>query len=89
MKESWKWMKDLLVIWQQYWQVKKKWKYCKSISNNALMMLNDALERSDVKDLFKTVKRYCSIKLESRLKKLKDDIEGSQNRHILSFKEFG
>ncbi|CAI2189218.1 12827_t:CDS:2, partial [Funneliformis geosporum] len=56
---------------------------------NAPIPLDTAFKRNDLKVLFKTVKRYCLAKFETRLEKLKKDLVGeSQNPHILSFKEF-
>ncbi|CAI2178665.1 18387_t:CDS:1 [Funneliformis geosporum] len=69
--------------------IKKIKEYLKSISRNAPIPLDTAFKRNDLKVLFKTVKRYCLAKFETRLEKLKKDLVGeSQNPHILSFKEF-
>ncbi|GES97025.1 hypothetical protein GLOIN_2v1474532 [Rhizophagus clarus] len=64
--------------------IDKIMKYLKDISNNAPAKL------SNVENAFtETVMLYCSAKLESRLKKLKDYIKNnSNNEHVKSFKDF-
>ncbi|CAG8685576.1 6391_t:CDS:1, partial [Funneliformis mosseae] len=54
--------------------------YLKSIFKDALVMLDIAFERSNIKSLFEAIMDYCSTKFESKLNKLKEDItKGSQN----------
>ncbi|CAG8459972.1 11243_t:CDS:1 [Funneliformis mosseae] len=49
--------------------------YVKSLSKDAPIKLNAALERGDVGNLFGDVLEYCSAKIDTRFDKLKDDIK--------------
>ncbi|GBB84360.1 hypothetical protein RclHR1_10990001 [Rhizophagus clarus] len=67
-----------------YKYINKIKNYLKIISKNAPMKTCD-VERN----FYKEVMSYCSVKLESRLKKLKNDIQKHvNNRDVNSFKEF-
>ncbi len=67
--------------------------YVKSLSKDAPIKLDDALEREDVGNLFVDVLEYCSAKIDTRFNKLKDDIKkdiinNQQNQHIRSFMDY-
>ncbi|CAI2187394.1 16984_t:CDS:2 [Funneliformis geosporum] len=56
------------------------------------MTFKQALDRNDVKDLYGTIMKYCSKKLESRLKKLRNDIVNEEGKiddeYIQSFLDY-
>ncbi|CAI2186747.1 19835_t:CDS:1 [Funneliformis geosporum] len=63
-----------------------------NVSNDAPMTFKQALDRNDVKDLYGTIMKYCSKKLESRLKKLRNDIVNEEGKiddeYIQSFLDY-
>ena len=64
--------------------ISKIQEYLKSISKDAPMSLDEALEREDVLVLFDDAMAYCSAKLEYRFEKFKKDItEGQYNDYII------
>ncbi|RIA79262.1 hypothetical protein C1645_846943 [Glomus cerebriforme] len=68
-------------------------KYVKSLSKDAPIKLDEALERKDVGSLFKDVMIYCSAKIKTRFEKLRNDIKkdiinNQQNQHIKSFVDY-
>jgi hypothetical protein len=67
--------------------------YVKSLSKDAPIKLEDALEREDVGNLFGRVMEYGSAKIDSRFEKLKSDIKNDiinnkQDPHIISFMNY-
>ncbi|CAG8641663.1 3058_t:CDS:2 [Funneliformis mosseae] len=68
-------------------------KYVKSLSKDAHIKLEVALEREDVGNLFGRVLEYCSAKIDNRFEKLKGDIKddiknNKQDPHIRTFMDY-